>query len=1131
MKHRTLLVLVVVLSLLMIPTPANASTTAVGHLANAQTFTVNSTGDLGDGIPGNGVCETPTPGECTLRAAIMESNASPGTDTISFNIPGSGPHTVSPSYGFDFISDPVIIDGTTQPGYAGTPIIELDGSSAGAGIGGLTILAGSSTVRGLVINRFDGYGMRLDTNGNNLVQGNFLGTDATGTVDLGNSGFGILIVSGSSGNMVGGTSAGARNIVSGNGDWGITIVDLGTTGNFVQGNFIGTDVSGRFALPNGGGVGIFTSATDNQIGGTAAGAGNVVSGNGGNGIVIGGNGSNSNTVQGNFVGTDVTGTVDLGNFYEGVQIASGAANNTIGGPTDGARNIISGNDGSGLRIYDTATQNIVQGNFIGTDISGTLDLGNSIDGVGIDSNDNLIGGTAASARNVISGNDRGGVTIFGANANENVVQGNYIGTDANGSASLANYSGGVVIGVGASGNTIGGMAAGAGNLLSGNGDLGVLINDTGTEHNVIQGNFIGTDEGGSASIPNNNGGVRIGNGATNNSIGPGNVISGNGGSGLVIEGSSSSANIVEGNIIGADVTGTLNLGNADDGVLLLAPNNTIGGTTSTARNIISGNQEQGIRMQGSEASGNVVQGNFIGVDSTGTIALGNGTDCCHSGVVMHLGASNNTIGGITPGAGNVISGNTADGITIFDAGTTQNVVSGNFIGTDVTGTQGLGNSFSGVAMFGSTSDNLIGGTEAGAGNVISGNTADGITITDGGTTGNVVAGNFIGTDVNGIVGIANATGGVGIFSGTTDNLIGGTTAAARNIISGNGGTGVNICCDGATRNLVKGNFIGTDVSGTLALGNAGDGVSIYQSADNTIGGIEPGARNLISGNQSHGVGIYDAGTTGNLVQGNYVGTDVTGMIAIGNSLDAVVICCNGASANTVGGTALGAGNLISGNVGNGIGIYDDTTANVVQGNLIGTNATGTGSLGNGGNGIGIAGGPTNNLIGGTTNGARNTIAFNGANGVSLTSDAGTGNIISSNSIYSNGSLGIDLGENGVTLDDLFDADSGPNNLQNFPFLNTAKSASKGTLIQGALLSTRNTTFRLEFFSNNACDPSGYGEGQTYLGFVNVTTNSTGHVNFNITLPTSLTKGNFITATATDPANSTSEFSQCVMVTK
>ncbi|HEX9386976.1 MAG TPA: hypothetical protein VF918_11705 [Anaerolineales bacterium] len=326
------------------------------------------------------------------------------------------------------------------------------------------------------------------------------------------------------------------------------------------------------------------------------------------------------------------------------------------------------------------------------------------------------------------------------------------------------------------------------------------------------------------------------------------------------------------------------------------------------------------------------------MDRTGLIALGNGTDCCHSGIVLHSGASNNTIGGNIPSAGNVISGNTADGVTITDPGTSGNIVSGNFIGTDRTGTQDLGNSFDGVVMVGGTSNNLIGGTEAGAGNVLSGNGAN-------------------------------------------------------------------------------------------------------------------------------GVAIYHFETTGNLVQGNFIGTDVTGTLSLGNT----------------------------------------------------------------GHGVAIAAGASYNRIGGTITGAGNTITFNNSSGVLLASESSTGNAILSNSLHSNGNLGIDLGEDDVTLNDLFDADGGSNNLQNFPFLNTVKSTGKGILIQGALLSTRNTTYRLEFFYNDVCDLSGYGEGETYLGFVNVKTNSTGHVNFKITLPTSLPAGRFVTATATDPANNTSEFSQCVIV--
>ena len=143
--------------------------------------------------------------------------------------------------------------------------------------------------------------------------------------------------------------------------------------------------------------------------------------------------------------------------------------------------------------------------------------------------------------------------------------------------------------------------------------------------------------------------------------------------------------------------------------------------------------------------------------------------------------------------------------------------------------------------------------------------------------------------------------------------------------------------------------------------------------------------------------------------------------------------------------------------------------------------------------------------------------------------SGARNGISSNSIYSNGNLGIDLGQDGVTGIDLFDLDRGPNNLQNAPVITMVKSSSKGTVMQGVLISNVNKTFRLEFFSSNSCDQSGYGEGQTYLGSAMMKTNTTGHINFRVTLPVSLIVGNFVTATATDPANNTSEFSDCTRV--
>jgi hypothetical protein len=331
---------------------------------------------------------------------------------------------------------------------------------------------------------------------------------------------------------------------------------------------------------------------------------------------------------------------------------------------------------------------------------------------------------------------------------------------------------------------------------------------------------------------------------------------------------------------------------------------------------------------------------------------------------------------------------------------------------------------------------------------------------------------------------------------------------------------------GSGGNVIEGNFIGTDVTGSAGLGN-GAGVPIFSASGNTIGGTTAGARNVISGNEGYGVGIFDS-STGNLVQGNFIGTDATGTVDLGNSAYGVVIYYSGASNNIIGGTTAEARNIISGNDVGGISLWNGVTGNLVQGNFIGTDVTGTVDLGNVWGGVSI-GDASNNIVGGTTSGAGNIISGNDMNGVDIAGSGATGNLVQGNFIFSNAGLGIDLGGDGMTPNDGGDGDTGANNLQNFPVLTSATSGSSIT-IEGTLNSTANTEFRLEFFSNTACDPSGYGEGETFLGSTNVTTNGSGNVNFVANFPVTVPAGQFITSTATDPNNNTSEFSACLQVT-
>jgi len=529
---------------------------------------------------------------------------------------------------------------------------------------------------------------------------------------------------------------------------------------------------------------------------------------------------------------------------------------------------------------------------------------------------------------------------------------------------------------------------------------------------------------------------------------------------------------------------------------------------STIRGFVIGGFGWGIFVNG--GNGNVIQGNYIGLDPTGTVRHNNNT-----GIIL-FNSSNNLIGGTSSAARNVFSGNGSDGISLGGSG---NQVQGNFIGTNASGTAAIPNGSNGIVIggFSSGSNNTVGGTTPGAGNLISGNHR-GISS---GLTGTVIQGNLIGTNATGTSAIGNDTG----IDAAGDALIGGTVPGARNVISGNG---LGVSLRGAQSRL-QGNFIGTDITGTVALGNTAGGADASDHA--LIGGTTPAARNIISGNGGWGnitLGFNDGGGEMTTVQGNYIGTDVTGRVALGNSPFGIIAFV---SNNVIGGTASGAGNVISGNT-VGVQIGGSTSAtltgNLVQGNLIGLTATGDAPLPNRSDGVKLDT-ASNNTIGGQGN-AGNTIAFNGGNGIVVSS--GTGNLISGNSIYSNVSLGIDLAPAGVTANDPGDADTGANNRQNFPVLSSATNNGGSIAIQGTFNSYPNATFRLEFFSSPACGSSGYGEGKSFIGSMNVMTDGSGNVTggFSAGFNVAISNGAAITSTATDPANNTSEFSQCVSLT-
>ena len=596
-------------------------------------------------------------------------------------------------------------------------------------------------------------------------------------------------------------------------------------------------------------------------------------------------------------------------------------------------------------------------------------------------------------------------------------------------------------------------------VIAGNTYNGVVINNsTGT---TLTGSFIGTDATGNSSLDRN--GVALGNG-----------VAGGGGSGVVINGSATS--------------------------------------TTVSNNVIVNNLSYGVYITDSGTTKNNLVKNKIGVGQNGTTALGNGLD----GVAIVSGASSNTIG--KSGQGNVISGNGHSGVWIsgFDGAgrTNSNVVAGNFIGTDYTGISAIPNALDGVVINNQAFANTIGTTDSGGGNIISGNAQWGVYISDAGTNFNVVQNDFIGTNVTGTYPVPNTNNGVDIVYGATNNTIGGTTAAARNLISGNLHEGVLIGFAGTANNVVEGNFIGTDVTGKnfLASSQQIDGVYVGLGAgSNTIGGQNPlaglntAAWNVISGNSVNGILVTDSGTTGTVITGNFIGTDVTGSAALPNGGNGVTIA---AGTQT---TIIGAGtsvlpnlNVISGNLGDGVSITS-SSGNAVDFNYLGVDLNNQNALPNHGNGVSIHGAAGDGVF-------EDVIRNNGGYGI-LTDNGSNHNSWAYNSIFFNGLGGI--------------AEQANPSIQATPIITGVTVAPTGLpTITGKIGGSPNINSQLLillYANPNSNSGLGY-QGLTFIGQTTANTDANGNASFSLTLPTSIGAGDTITATADFEFSSTSVFS-------
>lgn len=348
------------------------------------------------------------------------------------------------------------------------------------------------------------------------------------------------------------------------------------------------------------------------------------------------------------------------------------------------------------------------------------------------------------------------------------------------------------------------------------------------------------------------------------------------------------------------------------------------------------------------------------------------------------------------------------------------------------------------------------------------------------------------------------------------------SSTIRGLVINGFDTGIYINAGGG--NIIRSNFIGTDATGNAAGGGIMYvGVQIaFSTGGNAVGGNAAGDGNVISGNLDYGVSVQSSNNDD--IQGNLIGTNAAGTLAIPNTGGIVV---GNTTGTDIGGATAGARNVISGNA--DTGVYAGAGARaVVQGNYIGTAADGTSALSNGSSAI-YDSGSAALAIGGVAADEGNLIAFNNGPVGGILLESLNPVPVRGNRIHSNAGLGIDLGSVGPLLNDPGDADTGPNGLQNYPVINDAVIGAGNVTISGALNSAPSTSYRLEFFHNAACDASGFGEGEVFVGAANVMTDSNGDVPFSTEF-SAIPPDRFVTATATDPAGNTSEFGECTPVT-
>lgn len=1024
------------------------------------------------------VTNTNDEGPGSLRDAIISARLSAEGDTINFAIgsDANAHRVISLKSALPVVPGLTVINGYTQPG--SRPNTLADGSNAQIRIhifrvheayvlNAMYVEGQYSEVRGLNFAGFNS-ALILDGGGGHVAAGNTFGFDTSGKPIIGSNDHALALNSDE--NTVGGTTPAARNVIAGAG----TGLLISSSFNTIVGNLIGTDMTGRAKAPNETGIYVQVGR-ENIIGGTTPAHRNVISGNKEHGILFRST-ADGNRIIGNYIGVGV-GLEGLGNGGNGIRIADGNKNQ-IGGVGSGEANVIHFNGRSGVSVWK-GNGNTIRGNSI-----------NANGGLGIDLVSDFAGDFRQSEPDgFVTQNDTFDVDPGGGNRFQNfpvilsalgipgsadVVARGKLQSEPEKTYIVDFYSSPTADSP--SGHGEGWSHAGAITVTTdreGNVEFELRLTPQApyismTATQVATGD---TSEF-SGAVPVNNRTFIV---RSTNATGPGSL-----------DQAIRDANNQPGHdTIHFDIPGT--------GVKEITPTQPLPPVND--KTTIDGTTQPG-------AAPNTLE---VGSNAVIRIQFNWGNNPALPGLTFLPSAAGSSLRGISfvNFAADAIAITGTDGAAAAEGVTVQ----GSFIGVAADGMTPGPIGDSGVVILNS-SRNIVGGPSPADRNVIAGFDGFGVIVTcgpGGVATFNTISNNYIGTNAAGMAPVGRGTGGVLLQnSGAAFNLL------DDNLLSGSEANVIMVT--GATRNLVTSNNLGGNASGTAALGAGRANVFLLDAPRNWIG--MPGAGNVIVGAGTlapawgHGIHIEAQDparpslAANNIIQGNFIGAPPGGPLRLPNS-GAGIFLWN-ASRPVVGGLEDGAGNFISGNGGAGIefGTGDLPPQTAVQGL------------------------PTPTFSGTIVYG--NTLSDNGGDGITIRSGAAVA--IRANSIFSNGGLGIDLGPDGVTPNDPGDPDIGANSLLNFPTIDSAVPGASGLTVSGVLVTTANTRYWIDFYSSAAADPSGYGEGATHLGSVEVTTGADGRAPFYATLPAVQAEHRVVTATATATSfGNTSEFSPSVTI--